>query len=68
MITDETVRVVPFHELRPGDIFLCPVSQDFFLRVELHEGMNCAKLNDGAMHNHLSTAQVDFYPSARLQI
>ncbi len=71
IISDEQMKSVPFSTLRPGDVWMCPQTREWFVKVS-HDlrttGLNCVRLTDGALKSHAHDTPVDFYNGASLQI
>lgn len=68
MIVDGECSSVPFNKLRPGDVWRCPRTADWFMTVTVADGLNCVRLSDGKLMNRAQEWTVDFYCGAQLVV
>jgi len=76
MIVDDEMTVIQFEKLRPGDVYMCPQSRGWFMKISgavEHStalvGLNCVRLSDGKLMSSAEDARpVDFYRGARLVV
>lgn len=70
MIVDDECSSVPFSKLRAGDVWRCPQTQDWFMKLGVGRGAqwNCVRLSDGLAMNRAEDWDVDFFPGARFVV
>lgn len=73
MIVDDEMTPIRFEKLRPGDVYMCPQSREWFMKVvtvadDASYPLNTVRLSDGNLFDRAENLKVDFYRSARLVV